>query len=190
MKNVVIVHGKPTKERYENPELPKPHEANWLPWLARELGRKGINAALPAMPKPYFPEYRSWRGVFSTLPVSAETGLVGHSAGTEFLLRWLSEQKDVRVEALALVAPYHDHERKYGDFSEYTLDETIGRRVGKITIFSSLDDSEPIQGNARRLAESLPGSHLTELDGYGHFMLGNKMESPEFPELLDTLTGK
>lgn len=187
MKNVVIVHGKPTEERYNNPSLPKPHEANWLPWLGMRLEEVGVSSSILAMPRPFYPEYEAWKAVFETQQVGTDSGAVGHSAGSEFLLRWLSENKKANLAKVALVAPYRDAAGKYGDFSQYELDASLTARVGELIIISSLDDSETIQKNAHRLSETLPRSRLIELEGYGHFMLGNNMKGPEFPELLDEL---
>lgn len=188
MKNAVILHGKPTKERYMDPEIPKPHEANWFPWIRDELLTVGVQAAVPPLPEPYFPNYEAWRAVFEVEKVNADTALVGHSAGAEFLLRWLSSNKDAAVERVVLVAPYRDYEGKYGDFSTYDLDVKLIERVGRLTIINSLDDDEPIQRRTNELVSLLPVAALIELDGYGHFRIGHNMTSPEFPVLRGELT--
>mgnify|MGYP003885372327 CR=1 FL=1 len=187
MKNAIIVHGKPTEERYNNPDFPKPHEANWLPWVGARLLEAGVDVSIPPMPRPFFPVYETWKEVFEMFGIDTDTGLVGHSAGSEFILRWLSENKHVSVGPVALVAPYCDEAGKYGDFSSYDLDKRLLGRVGKLVIFNSLDDSLAIQHYAYRLAAELPQSQLIELDGFGHFMTGNNMSNPEFPELVDEL---
>jgi len=152
-----------------------------------ELGKKGIPTKIPAMPKPYFPDYDDWRNATNDVVFEADTLCVGHSAGAEFLLRLLSTEKHIELEKLVLVAPYADEAGKYGGFSKYILDTQIGRRVGKLTILSSLDDSSAIQQNAHRLEQAIPEAELIELDGFGHFMLGNTMKSTDFPELIDIL---
>jgi predicted alpha/beta hydrolase family esterase len=187
MKNVVILHGKPTRERYENPQEPKPHEANWLPWLGRQLQSQGIDVAIPALPKPYSPVYDDWKAVFEENIVGKGTALVGHSAGAEFILRWMSENRYVSVEKAVLVAPYRDFEGKHGEFSQYTLDTNIADRIGRLTIFNSLDDDAPIQRRVHELTTCFADAELIELDGYGHFRLGHNMNSEEFPLLLETL---
>lgn len=93
MKNAIILHGKPTRDRYENSNEPKPHEANWLPWLKAQLEAQKINVSIPALPLPYFPVYEDWKNVFEREEVTGHTKLIGHSAGAEFILRWLSEKK-------------------------------------------------------------------------------------------------
>lgn len=188
MKSAILVPGKPTKERYENPKEPKPHEANWFSWIANEVGKVGIRASIAVMPRPYFPVYDKWKSVFESLgPINESTDLVGHSAGVEFLTRWLSENKDVRVDRVVWVAPYRDKKGKYGDFSRYVLDTGLVERAGSLTIFNSTDDDPSINEYAHELAEALPSARLVEFEGYGHFRIGHNMSGPEFPELLQEL---
>ncbi|MDO8336071.1 MAG: alpha/beta hydrolase [Candidatus Saccharibacteria bacterium] len=188
MNRAVILHGKPTQERYENPDIPKPHKANWFPWIKAELFKVGIEASVPALPEPYHPNYESWKKVFEGEKVDSDTGLVAHSASVEFLLRWLAANKTVTLERAVLVAPYRDYAGKYGDFSNYKLDKDIPKRIGNLTIINSLDDDEPIQRRTQELIEAFPTAKLVEVDGYGHFRIGHNMTGPEFPELLDELT--
>ncbi len=188
MKKAIILHGKPTKERYIDPEEPKPHEANWFPWIKTELSKAGIQSYVPPLPHPYHPVYRNWEKVFMRKLVDNQTGLVGHSAGAEFILRWLSHYNNVEIDRAVLVAPYHDYAGKYGGFSQYKLDKDIPKRIGSLTIINSLDDDEPIQRRTQELVEAFPAAKLVELEGYGHFRIGHNMTGPEFPVLLDELT--
>ncbi len=187
MNKVVIAHGKPPKDRYVNPAMPKPHVANWFPWAKEQLESKGIPTAIPALPKPYHPVYQDWREVFMRQRIDENTALVGFSAGAEFLLRLLSEEERLTVEKVVIVAPWQDVENKYGDFSSYNLNPQIRDRVGRLTIISSIDDSDRIQSNACNLAEAMPWAKSLQLNGYGHFMLGNNMTNVEFPELIAEL---
>lgn len=188
MKNTLILHGKPTRERYENPEIPKPHKANWLPWLSAELGKRGVVTAIPAFPEPYAPNYDTWSELFDRYGVDQETSIVGHSAGAEFALRWLSEHNRARLRQLVLVAPWKDTAGKYGDFSHYELDTQLAKRIGTISIFNSLNDSEAIQANVTQLRTDLPEAEYVEFRNHGHFMIGNSMQDERFPELLNRLT--
>lgn len=185
MKDALILHGKPTRERYENPELPKPHEANWLPWLASKLGQRGITATVPAFPEPFHPNYENWKQAFEQYPVGRDTGVIAHSAGAEFATRWLSESKDRELAKLVLVAPWTDVSRKYGGFSNYELDAGLAERVGEVVILSSVDDSDAINSRTHFLHEKISPSKYVEFDHYGHFMIGNNMDSEEFQELLE-----
>ncbi len=188
MKNTIIVHGKPSRQRYENPDIPKPHEANWLPWTAKELGRLGIKTSILAMPKPYHPVYKDWKTVFEREPLTAQTSLVGHSTGAEFILRWLSENPQQEANKVVLVAPWTDADAKYGDFSEFEIDNKLRERIERLTIMTSIDDSDGINARARAITDTVVGSHLLQLSGYGHFMIGNTMKSEEFPRLIEELT--
>jgi predicted alpha/beta hydrolase family esterase len=190
MRNVIFAHGKPPRERYEDPAIPKPHLAHWFPWAEEQLTLRGIDAEVPALPKPYHPVFADWKSAFPGHNIDAATGLVGFSAGSDFLLRLLSEDTHITAEHLVLVAPWRDSAEKYGDFSKYTLDSEICERVGRLTIVSSLDDSNAIQSNASRLADILPSADHLKLNGYGHFMIGNNMTSEDFPELMTILLGQ
>ncbi len=188
MKNLLLVPGKPTKERYEDPAEPKPHEANWFPWMATEIGKIGVPATIAIMPRPYEPVYEDWKKVFESLgPVNENTSLVGHSAGAEFLTRWLSENRNLCVDRVVWVGPYRDRKRRYGEFSNYELDTALTERVGRLTIFNSTDDDPAIQAYAHELAGALPSARLIEFERYGHFRIGHNMPGPEFPELFQEL---
>ncbi len=116
-----------------------------------------------------------------------DTTVVAHSAGAELINRFLTENTDVMLEQLHLVAPWRAEGGKYNGFSEYEIDPHLPRRAGRVVVYSSLDDSERIQKNAAMLRELWPGINYREFRNYGHFMLGNNMTSPEFPELLEEI---
>lgn len=188
MKNAVILHGKPKKEKYFDLSLPKPHEANWLPTVGAELESRGVEVSTPALPAPYAPKYSAWRQVVDKLLINEQTGLIGLSAGAGFLVRYLSESPDLQVERVVLIAPWHDRDHKYGkDLFDYTIDPNLAKRAGRITIFNSLDDGVNIQAGVAMLREAIPGVHYRKFQDYGHFMLGNNMTSNELPELIEEL---
>lgn len=187
MKNAVLVHGKPLRERYESPGLPKPQDSYWFPWVREQLQNQGVETYTPQFPQPYYPVYQDWRGQFDQSSVSKETALVGHSAGTDFILRLLSEEPDITPERVVLVAPWHDDRRNYGDFSDYNLDTSIGERIGRLTVFVSSDDRRWIQDYAERIKDTILQTNLVRFQDFGHFMLGNNMQTNEFPELLNEL---
>lgn len=181
--DALILHGKPPRERYENPELPKPHEAHWLPWLASELAQRGLNTAIPEFPRPFEPNYQAYKAVIEDYDIE-QAAVIAHSAGADFILHWLSEHPEVSLRQLLLVAPWTDDKRKYGEFSDFTIDTSLPNRFGRVTIFNSLDDSPAIRQNVIRLTEILQPTSLIEFNNRGHFMIGNKMVDDRFPELL------
>jgi predicted alpha/beta hydrolase family esterase len=184
--DAIILHGKPPQERYENPDLPKPHDANWLPWLASELAKRGLSTAIPQFPKPYAPDYDTYKAEFEQYDIE-QGRVIAHSAGAEFILRWLSENRDVSLRQLLLVAPWTDSGNKYGEFSNYTLDTNLTNRIGRVTIVNSLDDSLAIQENVIRLRAVIQPARYIEFQNHGHFMLGNNMSDVTFPELLEEI---
>jgi predicted alpha/beta hydrolase family esterase len=191
MNRAVILHGKPTQERYnralEGLEL-MPHDANWLPWLAEQLDDQDITTSLPPLPKPFAPDYKAWKEVFESVGgTDMLTTLVGHSAGAEFILRYLSEDPESYAKQLVLVAPYHDFERKHGGFSEYVLNPSIAERVARILIVYSTDDDQPILNNVERLKTLLPSADIRKLYRFGHFRIGHNMFREELPELLNVI---
>lgn len=188
MNKALILHGKPKKERYLDPNLPKPHEANWLPWLAGQLEQRGITTIVPAFSRPYAPIYEEWCLTFEKFTLDAETLMVGHSLGAGFAVRWLSEHPSTRIAQLILVAPWHDRGHECGRaFFDYIIDPDLTQRIGKITIVNSTDDGESIQASVALLQQAIPGIHYVELEGYGRFMLGNAMTTTIFPRILEEI---
>lgn len=188
MSNAILLHGKPSKEKFEDPGQPKPHEANWLPWLRAELVGREVSTGIPRFPRPYDPRYPEWLAEFEKFHVDDETILVGHSAGAGFIVRWLTEHPEVAVAQAHLVAYYHDFPNKYVNFSKHNIDADLGSRVGKLVIYNSIDDTFNIQKSVNFLKNRLNRPfEYREFRNYGHFMLDNNMLSVEFPELLDEI---
>ena len=121
------------------------------------------------------------------MPLADRDILIGHSAGSELILRRLSEDTDAHVDVVALVAPYCDYDNKYDGFSRYELDPNLAERIGRLIIINSLDDDEPIQRRTRELRATFPSAQYIEFEQHGHFRIGHNMNGPEFPELLEAI---
>jgi hypothetical protein len=187
MRNAVIVHGKPSREEFYDPELPSPSNHHWLPWLANQLIVRDIPAHTPEMPHAYAPDYAAWRHEFERYDVTPQTMLVGHSCGGGFLVRWLSEHPAVMVDRVVLVAPWLDpHGDAAPGFFDFTIDPGLVARTADLTILNSDDDGEGIQRSVRILREALPRAGYREFRRYGHFC-ADDLGGPAFPELLDLL---
>lgn len=186
--NAVIVHGKPGRPEYYDPDLPSASNHHWLPWLANQLIVRDIPAHTPEMPLAYAPDYPAWRREFERYDVNAGTLLVGHSCGAGFLLRWLSEHPDVRVNRVVLVAPWldPDGDRAPG-FFDFDLDPGLVARTAGLTIANSDDDGEQIQRSVRILRDAVPGVGYREFHAHGHFGVDD-LGGTAFPELLALLT--
>lgn len=187
MKTAIILHGKPPKEEYLDPDSPSPSNAHWLPWLQRQLLLYGILAQTPELPEPHEPDYKKWSAVFGQFPLDAGTMLVGHSCGAGFLVRWLSEHA-FQVGRVALVAPWLDPNRNRAQamFDGLHIDSGLVARTRGIRLFISSDDGEEILATAALLETVLKGIHLQRFSDRGHFTSAD-MKTEEFPELRDFL---
>ncbi len=188
MINAIIVHGRPTKEIYYSDKYPSSSNFAWIPWLQKQLIIRDIKTDTPEMPLAYEPDYSLWKTEFERFDITLDTILVGHSAGGGFLIRWLSENKNVSVGKLVLVAPSIDPDKKSKTgFCDFEIDTELYTRVGQISILIS-NDSDGVRKSVSILRNSIPGVHVIELDGFGHF-IPEQMGKSEFPELVEAIVG-
>ena len=183
MKNVVIVHGKPSREKYYSPNYPSSSNFAWIPWLQKNLIINDIKADTPEMPHAYEPDYQVWKKEFERFDITKETALVGHSAGGAFILRWLSENKNNEVDKVILIAPsVHTVNDVFVDFLNYEIDFNLAQRVKELIVFTSDNDSENSKRNIETL-KKIKDIEIEAFEGYGHF-IPEHMGKNEFPELL------
>jgi len=188
MKNAIIVHGKPGEEEYYSEEYPSSSNFAWIPWLQKQLIIKDIKADTPEMPHAYEPQYELWKTEFERFNITPETILVGHSCGGGFLVRWLSENKDVMVDKVILVSPWIDPEKenKYDFFRGFEIDPTLSSRANKIIAYTSDNDFEHCKESVGVIKETVPEIEVREFIGMGHF-IPMHMKSNEFPELVEDI---
>lgn len=180
--NCIIVHGCPSDS---SEGKTKEYAKHWMPWIRKKLTSLGIKTNIPLMPKPWRPDYETFKKEFEKYPVTKDTFLIGHSCGSSFLVRWLGESKR-RVNKLILVAPWKitEHTDEYRKrFYSYKVDETIKSRVNKIIMFTA-DDEEPVGKDALKIFHKSLGGKIIELTGRSHYTLED-MKTEEFPELLE-----
>lgn len=184
MKTAIIVHGKPSKEEYFNPQSASQSNRHWLPWIQKQLILNGVLAQTPEMPEPYQPDYQKYCELFERFPINEETMLIGHSCGGGFLVRWLSEHK-VGVGKVVLVAPWLDPEGELkSDFFKFNIDSDIASRTKELHLVYSNDDYPDVLATIEILKSKFPGLQITELTGKGHLTYAG-MKTEEFPELRD-----
>jgi len=184
MRNAILLHGMPSRAGYFSPDREAQSNSHWFPWLQHELLLRGVLAQTPELPAPYAPLYEDWRDVFERFEISKETILVGHSAGGQFLVRWLSESGQ-RVGRVALVAPALACSPET-DFANYTIDPHFPERTAGVSVFVSADDKESIRASVARLRAEVSDLAVHEFERMGHFTLGD-MGHAAFPELLAVL---
>lgn len=188
MKNCIIVHGSNATEQGSKEGKPE-NERHWKPWLKRNLEKEGIEVSNDLYPEDWLPDYDKWKEVFEKNRIDESTTLVGHSAGTAFILRWLAENKR-KVGKVILVAPSVIKTEKYitglkrlSKLKDFEYDSSLKEYFNQLVIFYSDDDMDNIIESAKKVHEIL-GGELIHLEGKGHFCLED-MGSEEFPELLE-----
>ena len=186
MKNAVLLHGKPGKDEYYSDAYPSASNSHWFPWLQKQLLIRDIAAQTPEIPNAWNPHYPTWQKEFERYEITPETILVGHSCGGGFLVRWLSEHKDVSVGNVVLVAPSLGKDWVKDDFFEFEIDPNMAKRAKNLIIFGSDDDRPGIQDAIQVLRTTVEGIQYKEFPGYRHFTL-KSMQTEKFPELLEAV---
>lgn len=184
MKTAIILHGRPGKDEYLISQWPSPSNSHWLPWLQRELLRKGILAQTPEALNPYKPTYDAWKQAIESYKPDKETILVGHSCGGGMIVQWLSKNSDIKVGKVILVAPWIDVEKEDWPAFDFEIDPNIAVRTAGLTIFHSLNDAAEIVTSVEKLCASLKKFKYVEFEGRGHFTQ-KYMPDNTFPELLE-----
>lgn len=184
MKQVILIHGAPYEASFYSPETPSPSNSNWLPWLQKQLAIKDILCQALEFPKPYDPIYEQWLEVINQINISSETTLVGHSCGAGFLLRYLSENKNIIPGKVILVAPWIDTQKELTtDFFKFEFDKNLPGRTN-LHIFISSDDEENID-SFEVVKKELPNAIYHEFTDKGHF--DGEGSGKSIPELLELL---
>ena len=193
MQNAILIHGRPDREEYYDPQYPSPSNSHWFPWLTKQLMVNDIFAVAPEIPTPWQPRYEIWKKELERFEITPETILVGHSCGGGFIVRWLSENKDKNVGKVVLVAPWLNPENNpvsdTADFFDFEIDPNLVERTKGFIIFNSDNDMATIQKSVGILREKIKGCGYREFSNHGHFCY-NDLKTEEFPELLEELLAK
>lgn len=194
-RQVVVIGGGETFDTYEdylrfleldlkfNPETQR--KPNWKENLQKDLGRRYEVVHL-SMPSKLNAKYLEWNIYFRKVLPHLRDGVifVGHSLGGQFLLKYLSENINIKAEigGLLLVASPCSVGKMPG-FADFNCD--TGNEVcveeEKVHIFHSVDDTiVPIETGAMRLTDTTEtGSHRHRFTDRGHFIFDK-----HFPELV------
>jgi predicted alpha/beta hydrolase family esterase len=183
--NCIIIHGCPSNIEKAMDPATRTYDKHWIPWLKQQLEWLGIPTSTPLMPEPWEPVYEKFKAEFEKQSVDENSILIGHSCGTTFLLRWLSETKQ-KISKLILVAPWaiadKDDEARRA-FYEHPIDPSIKDRVGEIIFFTS-NDEDPDGVESLNIIHRVIGGTIISLPNHGHYTQGD-MGTDTFPELLE-----
>lgn len=189
MENAIIVHGKPPKDEYYGDKYPSSSNFGWIPWLQKKLVQQGIDTQTPEMLNAWKPKYEIWKKELERYDITPDTLLVGHSCGGGFLLRWLSENKNVKAGKVILVAPWIDPDNSYTKttgFFNFRIDADLNKRCKELVVFVSNDDEKDILETVNIVKNAVPIIKLREFKGYGHF-IPDHMKTDKFLELLEEI---
>ncbi len=190
MKNAILVPGRPDKDEHYDPKLPSNCENHWFSWLKRQLIVRDIHAVSIEPPFPFRPRYDEWKKEFERFDITSETVLVGHSCSGGFLVRYLSEHKDLKVGKVMLIAPWINPDNNprsdTADFFSFAIDPDFPARTTGVTVFVSSDDEPSILETVDILRDKVHGLKFKEYANKGHFVV-DSMKTVEFPELLDEM---
>lgn len=192
MKRAFIIHGWDGR-----PDLKK----GILPWLKRELEKRGFNVHTPFMPNPLEPSIGEWVP-FLAREVGTpdeDTYLIGHSIGAQTVLRYLASLPEgSRIGGAVLLAgwlnltdaAYEDEDdREIGrPWRETPIDwERARANTRSITaIFSDNDPVVPLSD--KEIFREKLGAEIIVEHGKGHFSADEG--TTELPAALRAITHK
>lgn len=159
--------------------------SHWLPYLRRELKKKGLKVRAPNLPLPKLPILDEWSYEMTKqiLDMRRPRIVVGHSLGGLTILRTLEEIKLPIDLAIFVSTPVHFHaKRKFLKkfFRKKYRWSKIRASVKRAVVLHAKDDPLVPAINAREIAKNL-GARLILLPRGGHFMI------KRFPYLKDLI---
>lgn len=190
MSNAILVPGRPDKGEHYNQDGPSNSEDHWFSWLKCQLILRDVHAVSIEPPFPFRPRYEEWKKEFERFDLEPDTILVGHSCGGGFLVRYLSENPEIKVGKVALVAPwtnpFDNKESDTADLFDFTIDPVFPDRTNGVAVFISSDDEPSVIKTVEILKEKVEGLSVKQYEDKGHFCLQD-LGTEKFPELLDSI---
>lgn len=181
MKQTILIHGAPYEEEFYNPETSSPSNTNWFPWFQKQLALRDELCQALEYPKPFDPEYPDWLDVFFQHKLDEESILIGHSCGAGFLVRFFSENPNIRVKKVVLVAPWLDPTNELTtSFFDFEINPQFAIS-NQVHLFVSSDDDSCVLDSVEKIRQEIPGITFHEYADRGHFC---GPDQKEFPELL------
>jgi|JI10StandDraft_1071094.scaffolds.fasta_scaffold671056_2 pimeloyl-ACP methyl ester carboxylesterase len=188
MKNAILLHGKPKREKFQDLSQPRPGVDHYHQWTADQFAKRGITTYMPTLPRPYDPNYEDCAAFITAMPINPESIVVGRSMGAGLMLRIMTERQDMVLSKMILVAPWLDPLKNYGKLFNFQIDPTILERVTNgVTVFYSSKDDDQALASLDIIKEAFPDVKYRDIPEYGHYMIGNTMKNKEFPELFEEL---
>jgi hypothetical protein len=184
MNNALILHGTNASS-----------QANWFPWLKKQLEDREWKVWVPDLPHPEKPSIRRYNQfLFESKDwrFDRESYIIGHSSGSVAALGVLQKlPASVVIDTCVLVGAFEgDLGRKdLGELYDEPLDfDVLKTKADKfICIHSDNDPHCPFLG-AKNLCDKLEGTMIW-VKGGGHFNTETDEKYTEFPLALEVLQG-
>jgi len=168
-------------------------ECDWIPWLKRELNKKGVGAVSYNMPDTKRPKMDEWVQFISKVVDNPgkQTYFIGHSIGCQAVIRYISGlQNDVVVGGAVLVAPWvkvvnleSEEEPIARSWITTPIDwEAAKRHCKRFTIIYSNNDQWVLEEEANSIGKRLNAKMVLDKEK-GHFT--EEEGVTELPSLLD-----
>lgn len=180
MKNLVMIHG------YNG--IPKIY---W--WLKQELEEKGYSVVMPEFPPQENVIYDKWKVILDEYKreINAETILIAHSIGNEFIIKYLTEN-NIKIKMYISLAGFAENFENEGKddlnraVKEFLVTEEEIELFKKLvskkySIYSDNDHIVPFE-----VLENYPkiiGAKPILIKGIGH--MGKKSGLETIPEVLE-----
>ena len=177
---VFIIHGS-----YGNPK------ENWIPWLKRELQKRGCKVIAPKFPTPDNQSLTSWLKVFDSYKkyLNQKSIMVGHSLGPAVIMQ-IIQKLPFPIAASYFIAPFIG---KLGNPAFDKINKTflrdfdwkkIKKNCKKFTIYYSNNDPYVPAIQAKTLTKNLTVK-ATLIKNAGHF--NTAAGYAKFPLLLKAI---
>lgn len=161
---------------------------NWYPWLKNELEKRGWEVTIPPMPDTDHPRIESWVNALAEVIDTETTLLIGHSLGSQTILRHLAQTPGHKVDAIFVAGWFTikgiqpESEPIAEPWVRTSLDfEAANKRLNRVLAVFSTDDRFVDLENVDIFADNLHMRPLV-LDKRGHFEAGEGVTT--IPELL------
>ncbi len=157
-------------------------EADWYPWLQRELEKKGCTVIIPAFPNPSAPTIAEWLPFLSTQvgTPDKDTYFIGHSIGCQTIIRYLATLPPLtKIGGAIFVAgwfhlsPLTMSEPGTPEIANPWIKTPVDLRKARVhtvkilAIFSNDDPYVPL--SEARIFEDRLGAQIIVEEGKGHF---------------------
>ncbi|PIZ00240.1 hypothetical protein COY62_03705 [bacterium (Candidatus Howlettbacteria) CG_4_10_14_0_8_um_filter_40_9] len=164
----------------------------WTDWLEWSLSEK-FDSFTPMMPNKQWADYEGWKIWFERyLPYinhnkKSKLIMIGHSLGTIFLAKYLSENKfPKKIHQMHWVCSVFENKGLVDEkittfeFDVHKL-KNIESQVDKIFFYHSKDDHLVPFSHSKKFMKYMPKAHLFSFKDRGHF------NQPAFMEILQVI---